>query len=91
MEGIFENVNKKKIENDLNRYNREIEQEEKFIKKHNDFMRKILAEFIEHNESRQKIVERQKNHYRKDGKGLSHLRTQSQPKLDRFKKEIKPK
>lgn len=25
MEGIFENVNKKKIENDLNRYNREIE------------------------------------------------------------------
>ena len=40
-------------------------------------MRKILAEFIEHNESRQKLFERQKNHYNKGGKGIHHMRTQS--------------
>lgn len=42
------------MESDMNKYNKELEEEEKFMKNHNEFMRKVLAKFIEHNESRQK-------------------------------------
>lgn len=42
-------MSKKKLENNMNKYNKELEEEEKFMKKHNEFMRKVLAKFIEHN------------------------------------------
>lgn len=81
MEGVFENVSKKKLENDMNKYNKELEEEEKFMKKHNEFMRKVLAKFIEHNESRQKTYEKQKLFYKQDFKARVHLRSLSEAKL----------
>ena len=42
MEGIFENANKKKIIENLNKCSKEEEEEELFMKNHNNFMRKVL-------------------------------------------------
>jgi len=35
-------------------------EEEQFMKKHNDFMRKVLTKFIKHNEERQGLFEKDK-------------------------------
>lgn len=86
MEGIFENVSKKKVEQDMNKYNKELEEEEKFMKKHNDFMRKVLEKFIKHNQERQNTYEKQKIFYSKDFKAR-HLRAVSEPRLDKIKEE----
>lgn len=44
-------------------------------------MRKVLAKFIEHNESRQKTYERQKLFYKQDFKSRVHLKSFSEAKL----------
>lgn len=35
------------------------------MKKHNEFMRKVLTRFIDHNESRQSLYEKEKKYIRK--------------------------
>ena len=58
------------------------------MKKHNEFMRKVLSRFIKHNESRQSFYQHQKDDI---GKGdirnihSHHFRTMSQPKLNVLK------
>jgi hypothetical protein len=54
-------------------------------------MRKVLAKFIEHNQSRQNIFEKQKIFYKQDFKAKNHLRSRSDPRLDQRKKENKEK
>ena len=60
MEGIFENVARKKADQSSNRATNEQIEEERFVQKHNEFMRKVLTKFIEHNENRQEIYEKEK-------------------------------
>ena len=62
------------------------------MKKHNGFMRKVLARFIKHNENRQSSYQRQKDNIRKGDIGNTHshhFRTMSQPKLSALKEKEK--
>jgi hypothetical protein len=74
------------VEQDMNKYSKELEEEEKFMKKHNEFMRKVLEKFIQHNQERQNAFQKQKVFYKKDFKGR-HLRAVSEPKLEKHKED----
>lgn len=53
------------------------------MKKHNEFMRKVLEKFIQHNQDRQQAYQKMKIFYGKDLKG-KHLRTHSETKLSKY-------
>ena len=52
------------------------------MQKHNEFMRKVLTKFIEHNESRQALFEVDKN-YIKRNDNPNHIRSLSEPKIEK--------
>lgn len=91
MEGVFENVAKKKMDNQVNQNQKEIDQEEQFIKKHHNFMRQVLNQFIEHNEDRQRTLEKQKEFYRSKPTSRQPLRSTSQPRLHQHPHTHRPK
>lgn len=88
MEGIFENVSKKKVEQEDPRLRREQQESERLAKQNQDFMRKVLGQFIEHNEERQQIYQKQKKFY---APPTTHLRALSEPRLDRPRRELREK
>lgn len=80
MEGIFQNLVRKKQEHGSPKRSREMIEEEKFMEKHNVFMRKVLTKFIMHNEDRIGMYEKEKKSIKNNERAKNHFRTMSQPK-----------
>lgn len=55
------------------------------MKRHNEFMRKVLTRFIDHNESRQSLYQKEKQYIRKYDSLGKHIRTLSEPKIKNVK------
>jgi len=52
-------------------------EEEKFMEKHNVFMRKVLTKFIMHNEDRMGMYEKEKKSIKNNERAKNHFRTMS--------------